>query len=146
MLADHANQAVRDNETGLVWEKSPNGGVINLAGAWQHCARREVGGRMGWRLPAMSELTSLMDTANADSTNGFVLPVGHPFMGVATTQGYWSATGFQGGNFAVWYGYSIFDQGGGGNAANLVAAMSVFSTQRVWCVKGGVQGPSMDKS
>lgn len=146
VLADYQDLAVRDNETGLIWERSPNAGVIDLPGAWQHCARRDVGGRMGWRLPAMSELTSLMDTINPDSTNGYVLPVDHPFTGISTTGGYWSATGFRGGNFAVWYGHSIFDQGAGGNAANLVAAMNVFSTQRVWCVKGGVQGPSLDKS
>lgn len=146
MLTEYADLAVRDNETGLIWERSPNTGVINLQGAWQHCARREVGGRMGWRLPAMSELTSLMDTVNPDVANGYVLASGHPFTGISTSKGYWSATGSNGGNFAVWYGHSVFDQGTGGNPANLVGAMGVFTSNHVWCVKGGVQGPSIDKS
>ncbi len=141
LMPDYANMAVRDNETGLVWEQSPNTGIVNLQAAWQHCARREVGGRMGWRLPAMSELTSLMDI-NKPDPNGLMLAEGHLFAIPADTTGYWSATGFQGGNFAVWYGATIFS----GNPANLVGSMNVFSSNRVWCVKGSVQGPSIDKS
>jgi hypothetical protein len=53
--------AVLDNETGLVWERAP----VNLFGNnWQstrsECAQSSVGSRGGWRLPSLTELTSLL--------------------------------------------------------------------------------------
>jgi hypothetical protein len=55
------NEAVRDNETGLVWEQSP----ATIAEPWFNargaCAIKNVGGRIGWRLPSLPELSSLVD-------------------------------------------------------------------------------------
>src|SRR6184192_2356689 len=55
------NAAVRDNETGLVWERSPETTLNTWSVARFTCAKKAVGGRKGWRLPSFAELSSLMD-------------------------------------------------------------------------------------
>src|SRR6266581_4918373 len=55
------NAAVRDNETGLVWEQSPATTTHTWAAARFQCTDRTVGGRKGWRLPSVHELASLVD-------------------------------------------------------------------------------------
>jgi len=64
------NAAVRDNETGLVWQKAPM-----FSGNWQeakhNCTNLLLGLRRGWRLPTLPEVLSLF----LDSG----LPPGNPF-------------------------------------------------------------------
>src|SRR5262245_47793214 len=69
VLAEFNNTAVRDNETGLVWEQSPDprfhhwGTTPETFGrdsAPFYCAQNRVGGRYGWRLPSFVELASLL--------------------------------------------------------------------------------------
>src|SRR2546429_8949126 len=48
------NKAVRDNETGLVWEQSPAISANSWSGAATTCAQQAVGGRRGWRLPSFA--------------------------------------------------------------------------------------------
>jgi len=88
-------EAVLDKNTGIVWEKSPattsHFGLNNPNppyGARKHCLRRTTGGQMGWRLPSIHELLSLMDPSNP--TGNPDLPVGHPFQNLGNF--YWSAT------------------------------------------------------
>ena len=126
VLSNWGGAAVLDRETALVWEKSPSAGVLHFP--WQlaleHCNSLTVGNRMGWRLPTLQELTSLVDP----SVSIFpTLPGGHPFQNVQPT--YWSATthpefstlarvvSFSGGNVV-----SNGDKSGDGYA---------------WCVRGG---------
>jgi hypothetical protein len=72
VLAQFGNQAVLDKETQLVWERQPAIGKVLWYDALQTCAVKAIGGRSGWRLPALNELTSLYDAATG-------LPAGHPF-------------------------------------------------------------------
>ena len=81
------NEAVLDRETGLVWDKSPDTGTYSWFAACANCYQREVGGRMGWRLPTIEELSSLVDP----STLNPALPTGHLFIGVQS-HSYWSST------------------------------------------------------
>lgn len=84
------DEAVRDNETGLVWEKAPD--FVNFRpwnSALLSCANRITGGRMGWRLPSLHELSSLVDPSIADP--GPRLPIGHPFLNVQSNF-YWTAS------------------------------------------------------
>ena len=79
VLTDFGGAAVRDNETGLVWEQSPEAKTENWSGARFHCTRLTTGGRKGWRLPSVHELASLVDPSVAP---GPTLPAGHPFTNV----------------------------------------------------------------
>lgn len=67
--------AVLDNETGLVWDKVPDG-TASWPSAADGCYTATIAGRAGWRLPTIEELRSLVDaTAPAPPK----IPVGHPF-------------------------------------------------------------------
>ncbi len=140
--------AVRDNETGLIWEKNPNTGKLNFYAAWMHCARKDLNGQMGWRMPATADFTSLMDGVNSDAAGDLLLPAGHHFGGIFTAPGvgYWSATQgrnmITGGNrtpLAVYFGLSAAN----GSLANTVGQVPYGNLAGVWCVRGGFRGPSV---
>ncbi|MGH7623318.1 MAG: DUF1566 domain-containing protein, partial [Gemmatimonadaceae bacterium] len=63
--------AVLDRETGLVWQRDPGPTAVGWYSAVIGCLAATTGNRMGWRLPSLEELRSLMD--------GTALPVGNPF-------------------------------------------------------------------
>jgi hypothetical protein len=123
--------AVRDNETGLVWERSPTDTNIshpNWLAAQDHCNTLTVGNRKGWRLPTIQELASLVDPTQSQPA----LPAGHPFSNVGSSllaHFYWSATTSAstagGGAWVV-----DFDFGG-------VALDAKSDSNGVWCVRGG---------
>ena len=117
--------AVRDNETGLVWEQSPLTAMHTWDAARIQCTGRAVGGRKGWRLPSVHELASLVDPSvnPPDPT----LPAGHPFTSVQQG-GYWSATTNAGDLPDTAWGVE-FERG-------LVAFLSKTGTSHVWCVRG----------
>jgi len=90
--------AVRDNQTGLVWEQAPAPSYhtwIQLGSGWgpsarQECTVRTTGGQKGWRLPSVHELNSLVDPTQQIPP----LPPGHPFTLPSSPNhpNYWSAT------------------------------------------------------
>jgi predicted small lipoprotein YifL len=89
VLTAFNNQAVRDNETGLVWERSPSSSTVSWYDAVRTCWQRQVGGRMGWHLPTIEELSTLVDPTVP--ATGPALPSGHPFTNVIAST-YWSTT------------------------------------------------------
>ncbi|MDJ0787558.1 MAG: DUF1566 domain-containing protein [Myxococcota bacterium] len=87
-IANPDGAAVLDLETGLVWDRAPSGGTnLGRRDAMDFCAKREVGGRLGWHLPMVEQLASLIDPGNALPA----LPSGHPFQGIQNGL-YWTAT------------------------------------------------------
>ena len=80
--------AVLDKETGLVWAKAPDTALRTWQGAIDYCAGLSLGGRMGWRLPTVEELASLVDPSASGSP---ALPAGHPFQNVQSNS-YWSSS------------------------------------------------------
>jgi hypothetical protein len=68
---------VLDKETGLVWEKSPDGTKYTWDVAFAICVTQCTGGRCGWRIPTVEELHSLKDPTQIPPNGG--LPPGHPF-------------------------------------------------------------------
>ena len=119
--------AVRDNETGLVWERSPDIDVRNWYDAIIFCGAQEVGGRKGWHLPLKEQLASLIDPSNRDPA----LPSHHPFINIQN-ETYHTATTAQGFDPTRAWAVQV------NNAA-------VFPTIRKipnvlvwnWCVRGG---------
>ena len=124
VLTSFGGAAVRDNETGLVWEQSPATSIDNWFGARGACAAKNVGGRIGWRLPSLPELSSLVDPSVPSP--GPTLPGGHPFSDVVADT-YWSGSTVLGTN--AWE-VSFFD--------GLVRSPLQTNMNRAWCVRGGL--------
>ncbi|MBL8036076.1 Lcl C-terminal domain-containing protein [Nitrospira sp. CMX1] len=128
LLADFANAAVRDNETGLVWEQAPDTPPRNWESARFYvgsCANKIVGGRKGWRLPSVVELSSLVDAVNLNPA----LPTGHPFSGVQPNV-YWTATSDSDRPTIAWF-VNFFN-------GQVTAGDKVANSFFVWCVRGGM--------
>lgn len=130
VLTAFGGAAVLDNETGLVWERSPDSSTFDWWDNQAHCNNRTVGNRKGWRLPTIQELTSLI----APNISNPALPAGHPFIGVQLSD-YWSATNAsllsqfpQTLGIGAW---AIFM--GDGSLFNDLTTRKLLS----WCVRGG---------
>lgn len=65
VLQTFNNDAVRDNETGLVWEKIATGAGVTWAQASYYCINKSLGGRKAWRLHSIAELLSLVDSGQS---------------------------------------------------------------------------------
>ena len=141
--------AVLDRETGLVWEISPSTSRFGWADAQAHCNGEAVftggtlilgaktGNRLGWRLPTIQELASLVDPTVPTAPGDLSLPVGHPFMNVSSGTPYWSATtsavGFALSSPAAW----IIDFRFGSITPNVLGTALNGGSYNAWCVRGG---------
>lgn len=127
--------AVLDKETGLVWEQAPSLGTNSWQNADLECRDNQIAGRLGWRLPSVEELASLVDTS---ATNPALAP-GNPFSGVSLDH-YWTST----------YAWTINSTGTPAHFAYTVTmgngVVSADQTDiigpgtaidRIWCVRGG---------
>jgi hypothetical protein len=128
VLTSMNDEAVLDQETGLVWEQSPSTSTFNWETAQFHCNQLTTGGRLGWRLPTIQELASLVDPSVAPP--GPTLPNGHPFSNVQQSF-YWSATTSAG--FANYAWFVKFNSG----LVNLDIHFDKSFSFAVWCVRGG---------
>lgn len=127
------DQAVLDRETGLVWERTPDKVPRTWYEAMGDCRSKSVGERLGWRLPAIEELASLVDPTQSRAP---FLPAGHPFNNVQIGgQIYYSATSIAS-KPANAMGMRPYD---GSIRATLKNVRDIF----VWCVRGGY-GPGGD--
>ena len=126
LLASFNNDAVRDNNTGLVWERSPQTATATWNGARFTCINKNVGGQKGWRLPSIPDLASLIDPSVTPP--GPTLPSGHPFHNVQSA-GYWSATASAEDSSDAWFVY--FGRG-------FVDHDSKTRTGHTWCVRGSM--------
>ena len=125
MLAPFNNAAVRDNNTGLVWEKSPQMAAVTWNGARFTCINKNVGGQKGWRLPSIPDLASLIEPSVAPP--GPTLSSGHPFNNIQSA-GYWSATTSAEDSSDAWFVYF---------GIGFVDHDSKTFSGQVWCVRGG---------
>ena len=119
---DETDDVVLDKETGLVWERAPSITQMHWNTAVCNCYDKYLGGRKGWRLPTIEELTSLVDPNYNPS-----LPVGHPFINVGGNVYFSITTHVQRVDWAQDVG---FHNGG-------VSASEKWITRYVWCVRGG---------
>ena len=128
ILSAFGGAAVRDDETGLVWEKTLESTELSWSNARAVCADKDVGGRKGWRLASISELASLVDTSIRDIREGPTLPLGHPFTNIQM-DAYWSATTIAGNPNSAWLVF--FDTG------KVLSSVKTI-TFHAWCVRGGM--------
>jgi hypothetical protein len=111
--------------------------TLSLSDAQIRCNLLTIGGRLGWRLPSVQDLASLVDPTIP--APGPKLPSGHPFTSVQAGDDdyYWSA------NCNVSNGCNQYQWGVGFGRGNTVGASSIGGyTHYVWCVRGG---PSVDE-
>lgn len=147
VLPNFGSQAVLDRETGLVWERTPSTTLLDGAvpqntfggpSALQHCVGLIVGNRMGWRLPSIQELLSLVDRTAAAPA----LPAGHPFVLNLTATAnddankFWSATSYANGFDSPALRTVNFYSGQHGSTGTGGAF-----TFRAWCVRTGSGNP-----
>lgn len=126
VLANFRSEAVLDRETGLVWQRRAGDGSSSHETAVNACFGENTGGRLGWRLPTIEELSSLIDPAVPEP--GPKLPPGHPFVLPAGPL-YWSSTVVTiSGQAAAMRAH--FDGG-------FVSAALRSWLFHVWCVRGG---------
>ena len=85
---DNSDDLVLDKETGLIWARNAylTGTTLTWGDALNYCRGLTLGDRMGWRLPTVEELSSLVDP----SRTAPALPTGHPFINVMYH--YWSSS------------------------------------------------------
>jgi hypothetical protein len=83
---NNGNGTFTDNQTGLMWLENANysGNTMSWDDAIAYCNSLNIGG-IGWRLPTILELESLIDANNSSPA----LPTGHPFINVMSWW-YWS--------------------------------------------------------
>ena len=128
MMGGMGGEAVLDRETGLVWQRSPWTNTNTWDWTWTgnaqfHCAATIGGGRLGWRVPTVQELGSLMDVYVSDSPK---LPSGHPFVNVQSGF-YWTSTPVNGRDM-------IYVVGFGEGSVMMGSKSNAYYT---WCVRGG---------
>lgn len=120
--------AVKDNKTGLIWERQPD----SFHGVWSdanpRCLDKTVGGRKGWRAPTVEELSSLVDTSQRDPA----LPSGHPFSNVKSAI-YWTTTPSANDPIIAWHVSFLSGE---------VMTDQKSQTRRVWCVRASAEGGS----
>lgn len=129
--ADELDDMVLDKETGLVWERKSRGSYYK---DWQEAVYSGFsysgGHRMGWRLPTIEELGSLIDKNESPA-----LPQGHPFKFVHPENHKWSSTTYQVDNTKA-YTFSM-----DGNI-HIRLKTDTANSLEVWRVRGG-SGPAI---
>lgn len=131
-----AGEAVLDEHTGLVWDRSPfdtRGGTDPRAGdlrirfvSREACMNRVIGGQYGNRLPSAPEAASLFWLNEGVNT---YLPPGHPFLDLRGSGGglqIWTAT-----NNSVGQPFMADFQN------DDVEVVTVTTPLKRWCVRGG---------
>jgi hypothetical protein len=128
-------EAVLDKETGLVWQRSPWNSQWDWNGGQTQCNYETIGGRMGWHLPTVEQLTSLIDKSSSTSRK---LPDGHPFGTVWSRYPYWTASTYPGApDFAFAVDFKLYDDEEVNPHDVLLAYDKSSADPHVWCVRGG---------
>jgi len=144
VLANFNNEAVLDRETGLVWQRAAGSIAFTWFAAQSACINLPAGPRMGFRLPTIQELFSLVDTGASGPP---FLPT-NPFLNVQWSAdggsgNYWSATSLQ----KYWRGNRPDCDNGAcawvmnfGTAGYGPVNKDQTNGGLVWCVRGGANG------
>ncbi|MFZ4454849.1 MAG: DUF1566 domain-containing protein [Bacteroidales bacterium] len=86
-FTDKGDGTIRDNYTGLTWQKSPSTTAMTWDAALAYSKTVTLGGKSDWRVPNIKELQSLNDVSRAKpSINKTYFPT------IVTSAFYWSST------------------------------------------------------
>jgi hypothetical protein len=120
---------VLDKETGLVWLGRPFCDLRTWRNAKWYARVYTGGNRLGWRLPTIEELLSLMDPSKRHTDPA--LPDGHPFVGVdqLLTFYFWTSTTFED-NSDFAYTVSLYEH-------RIGVANKIRHEECWWPVRGG---------
>ncbi|MEA3315966.1 MAG: DUF1566 domain-containing protein, partial [Campylobacterota bacterium] len=98
----NTTNTVKDNLTGLIWQKTPNYKKYNWEKAKNYCRSLSLDGYNNWRLPNFNELFYLADRTKynpAIDTNYF---------NVKTDNWYWTSTSYKNSSSRAWVvGFSL---------------------------------------
>ncbi len=130
ILAEFQDEAVLDQETQLIWERTPSSTGTAWATAPMHCALKSTGGRRGWRLPSFLELMTLVHPSTHGVTVMPTLPTDHPFRGVKASA-YWTSTSLPDDPQRA---YAVDFRAGD------LAPQRKNQSHLPWCVRGGLAG------
>ena len=120
---------VQDNYTGLIWQAGTSDAVMDFAAAPAYCAALGLNGHT-FRVPTMTELTSLVDEAQvAPAINRTLFPGTKSGKGIY----YWSSQAYAK-NAAQGWGLN-FDDGFTGYNSGATGAWNSFPTAWVRCVR-----------
>jgi hypothetical protein len=134
ILSDFHDEAVLDKDTGLIWEMAPQTTTVTWNEARATCAKRAIGGQRGWRLPAPTEMRSLVGPA-VDSPIPNI-PPGHPFLNIQPTS-YWTVVPEANQPYYAKYVDAFL--------GNVLSFFQIY-TYPVWCVRGPFTTPTSGSS
>jgi len=92
---DAAKEVIYDQVTGLLWQKTVDGGSYTYEGAKTVCKNLTYGGYSDWRLPWRIELVSLVDFTRSN-------PPIDPIFANTPVDGFWSASGYSSNTGYAW--------------------------------------------
>ena len=95
---DLGNGIVRDNITGLEWQKVAPTGTYTWANAVTYCDNLVLGSKSDWRLPTIKELSTLVDRS-IPSPGPTISTI---FFPGTVAAGYWSSTTYAYGTTSAW--------------------------------------------
>jgi hypothetical protein len=89
-LKDNGDGTVTDNNTGLVWQQTPDRSALNWENAGAYCAALEKGGQTDWRLPSRREIATLVSFNRDMPTFALLL------QNAAVNESFWTSTTYIG--------------------------------------------------
>lgn len=89
LFTNNGNGTVTDSTTGLMWQQGEAGWNI-WTRSKSYCEGLSLGGQSGWRLPTITELTSLIDLKFRDPT------IDTTYFPGTVSSNYWSSTAYLG--------------------------------------------------
>ena len=103
---DLQSETVRDVGTGLLWQRSTPDRTFTFDDARTYCSQLSLAGQLGWRLPSMTELLTLIDegAATAPMIDATAFPN-------TPSEAFWTSSEFGGVSGMAWQVY--FDHGNG---------------------------------
>jgi hypothetical protein len=96
-FTDNADGTIKDNLTGLVWQKTPNTSTLTWEQALVYTEGLTLAGASDWRLPNIKELQSINDER---IVNPSVSPTYFTTIGI---KNYWSSTSLPNQTTRAWY-------------------------------------------